>query len=45
VNFLIRNRITSIEREADVKDMLLHYRRTVILNELLDKESAVQAIV
>jgi hypothetical protein len=28
-----------------VKDMLLHYRRTVILNELLDKESAVQAIV
>jgi hypothetical protein len=36
-----RNGITSTEREADAEGTLCHYRRTTILNELLDNKSAV----
>jgi hypothetical protein len=31
----------SAEREADAKGTLCHYRRTAILNELLNNKSAV----
>jgi hypothetical protein len=33
--------MTSTGREADAKGMLRHYRRTAILNELLDNKSVV----
>jgi hypothetical protein len=39
--FFIRNGITSTEREVDAKGTLRHYRRTAILNQLLDNKSAV----
>jgi hypothetical protein len=38
VKFL--NGITSTECKADAKDTLRHYRRTTILNKLLDNKSA-----